>query len=225
MFKRILRWMGENLWPDPPRRVHIETRRLVLRELEEQDTAAMLAYSNDPEIERFVRRQPRTVASVWMTIHNARLQMWNEDRTHFMLGMQDAQSGRLIGDCILAPVYDSEASLKPESAAIGFQVAQDLWGRGYATEAAVALLRFAFEELGMQSVVGGCHPDNIASRRVMEKSGMVFQGTQENFPGSPDGIESLVFVLGRDQWIAQTGRGAEDSPDASVENGYDKPSP
>ena len=50
------------------------------------------------------------------------------------------------------------------------------WGRGYATEAARAAIAFAFEELGLDRIVAVTEPQNVASRRVMEKCGLSFVG-------------------------------------------------
>ena len=51
-----------------------------------------------------------------------------------------------------------------------------MWGRGYATEAALAAVAFAFEELDRPEVISIAHPENAASRRVMEKAGLTYAG-------------------------------------------------
>ena len=76
------------------------------------------------------------------------------------------------------------------------------WGKGYATEAAAGMLEFAFEELELPLVYAGCAPDNHASRRVMEKLGMRPLGPYPVFPGSPPWLDSLAFVIERDDWAA-----------------------
>ena len=55
------------------------------------------------------------------------------------------------------------------------------WGQGFATEAGRASLRYGFEEIGLESVVGIVHPENAASRRVLEKLGMTLAGPAEYF--------------------------------------------
>ena len=53
-------------------------------------------------------------------------------------------------------------------------------GRGYGTQCVKELLRIAAEDFSLESVHGGCYKDNIASKRAMEKGGMVQYGTEEN---------------------------------------------
>jgi ribosomal-protein-alanine N-acetyltransferase len=59
---------------------------------------------------------------------------------------------------------------------LGYEISPAYWYRGYATEAARAMLDFGFEELGLHRVWAQCVPENVASRRVMEKLGMRGEG-------------------------------------------------
>jgi ribosomal-protein-alanine N-acetyltransferase len=55
---------------------------------------------------------------------------------------------------------------------VGFLLSPPHWGKGYATEAAQASLQFAFERLGQDHIIALVHPENLASRRVVQKCGM-----------------------------------------------------
>ncbi len=57
---------------------------------------------------------------------------------------------------------------------VGFVLGRDYWGKGYATEAARKSLQFGFERVRLQQIIALVHPDNIASRRVIEKCGMQY---------------------------------------------------
>jgi [ribosomal protein S5]-alanine N-acetyltransferase len=61
-------------------------------------------------------------------------------------------------------------------AEFGYYVAPELWGNGYATEAAHAVVDFAFNTIGIHRLEAACHTDNRASARVMEKAGLTFEG-------------------------------------------------
>jgi RimJ/RimL family protein N-acetyltransferase len=63
----------------------------------------------------------------------------------------------------------------PQTYEIGWVFDRAYHGRGYATEAAVALLRHGFEALDLHRIIATCQPENVASRRVMEKLGMRLQ--------------------------------------------------
>jgi RimJ/RimL family protein N-acetyltransferase len=62
---------------------------------------------------------------------------------------------------------------------VGFLFDRHYWGKGYATEAARASLKFGFETGNLDHIIALVHPDNIASRRVLEKCGMLYQNTLE----------------------------------------------
>ena len=63
---------------------------------------------------------------------------------------------------------------------VGWAVVSDRWGRGYATELGAASVEAAFGELGLESIVAFTLPDNLASRRVMEKLGFAFEREVEH---------------------------------------------
>ena len=82
-----------------------------------------------------------------------------------------ASSGELIGACGLTII-----SVERLQTAIGYAYRRDVWGRGYATEAARALVAFGFEQLGMHRIFSYVDVDNVASARVLEKAGMQREG-------------------------------------------------
>ncbi len=69
------------------------------------------------------------------------------------------------------------------------------WGRGLATEAAQAVLEYVFEVLGHPVVMAATDPPNVASIRVMERLGMVFDSRREMH-----GLDTLVYRLSRERW-------------------------
>ena len=81
---------------------------------------------------------------------------------------------------------------------IAWRLARPFWGRGYATEAAAAALAFAFESLRLDQVVAFTTPDNVASRRVMERLGMA-RDPRDDFehPLLPEGHVLRPHVLYR----------------------------
>jgi ribosomal-protein-alanine N-acetyltransferase len=90
-------------------------------------------------------------------------------------------SGHLIGTCGFTR-FDFENS----SAEVGYVLHKDHWGKGIAAEALKAVLQFGFCELGLQRIEGRFMTKNEASRRVMEKNGMTFEGI----------LKGAVFVRG-----------------------------
>ncbi len=60
---------------------------------------------------------------------------------------------------------------------VGFLLDRPFWGKGYATEAALASLHFGFENIQLDHIIALVHPDNLASRRVIQKCGMKYVDT------------------------------------------------
>jgi RimJ/RimL family protein N-acetyltransferase len=81
---------------------------------------------------------------------------------------------------------------------IGWRLAFDCWGRGLATEGARAVIRYAFEDLGLDGLVSFTVPENLRSRRVMEKLGMTHDPADDfDHPRLPEGHPLRRHVLYR----------------------------
>ncbi|MDZ7926029.1 MAG: GNAT family N-acetyltransferase [Agrobacterium sp.] len=94
-------------------------------------------------------------------------------------------------------------SESPEVAEIGYRLRQDAWGKGYASEGALALVNWGFETAGFEKVMAYTTATNTGSRRVMEKIGMKYIRTvpfkAANFPGTEHG--EVWYELTRSEWI------------------------
>jgi RimJ/RimL family protein N-acetyltransferase len=84
---------------------------------------------------------------------------------------------------------------------IGWTIAREHWGKGYATEAARRALDYAFDELKREHVISLIHPENRASIKVAEKLGERVEGRTEVL-----GIDVLVYGISRDAWRAAAGK-------------------
>lgn len=81
---------------------------------------------------------------------------------------------------------------------IGWRLAREHWGRGYATEAARAALRYGFDQLGLDEIVSFTVPDNARSRAVMERIGMTRSEAEDfDHPALPEGHRLRRHVLYR----------------------------
>ena len=94
---------------------------------------------------------------------------------------------------------DSCDEISPDEVEIGWMLAPSAWGKGYATEAGAAIRDEAFERLELETIVAEHHPENVASRRVIEKLGMTF----ERDTVTQDGWPVRVYRLTREQWTGQ----------------------
>lgn len=148
--------------------MRLETERLLLREMTLDDLDALLAVFSDPETMRFYPQAfDRAMTQQW--IENMRQR---ERRDGFaLLSMVLKETGGVVGDCgLVAQHIDGVDEVE-----IGWHVRRDLWGKGYATEAARACMAYGMATLGCTRFVSIIAPDNIASRRVAEKIGMTVE--------------------------------------------------
>jgi ribosomal-protein-alanine N-acetyltransferase len=145
----------------------LKTKRLLLREVTEDDVQAIYAYQADPRYLRFYPATTRTLEDSQEFV--ARLIAWQQERprSKFQLGIVLAAEGRLIGNCGIR----KPAPSAPE-AELGYELDPDYWGHGYATEAAQAMLDMAFTHLRLARVYASCVAENVGSAHVLEKLGM-----------------------------------------------------
>ena len=82
---------------------------------------------------------------------------------------------------------------------VGWRLARSYWGRGLATEGALASLRCGFDELGLERIISIIQPENTASRRVAEKAGLTPRGET-----SWRGTSVVWYTIDRGQWEARS---------------------
>ncbi|HEX2171041.1 MAG TPA: GNAT family protein [Dehalococcoidia bacterium] len=149
------------------------TEHLLLREFREDDWRAILAYQSDPRYLRFYPLAGRSEADVRAFVGMFLAQQAEEPRWKWQLAIVLPEQDRLIGNCGLR--LDAPAA---RTANIGYELDPRQWGRGYATEAMRAMLRFGFEELGLHRVWAWCIAENTASARALERLGLLCEGRQ-----------------------------------------------
>lgn len=148
----------------------IETARLFLRVYEPEDLDARHAIRNDPDVYQYFPPyySPPAKEKVCEGIsrNNRRWQEngWGE------FAVIEKSSGELIGYCGLMNLDNTE------EIEIYYGFPKKYWGKGYATEAARAVLKFAFDGAKLATVVAVTNPKNIASQKVLQKIGLKYQG-------------------------------------------------
>ena len=148
----------------------LETERLILRKFDEGDIDAVYAMRSDSEVMRFIREsQNRQETINWLKLVSSH---WEDEKIGFCAVIEKA-SGKLIGWCGLWRLKENGET------EIGYAIAKEYWGKGFAVEAAGAFLEYGFNKLKLQSIVAVARPENRASRRVMEKLGMHYDYTGE----------------------------------------------
>ena len=149
---------------------NIETNRLFLKVYMPEDVGALHAIRNDPDVYRYFRKpySPPPVEEIrnGITRHHQRWQKYNFGE----FGVFEKISKKLIGYCGLT-YLDDTAEIE-----IYYGFTKQHWGKGFATEAARAVLKFAFDQLKSAKIVAVTNPKNLASQKVLEKLGLKLQG-------------------------------------------------
>jgi len=147
----------------------VETERLLVREFVEDDAEAFYAFNSDPEVMRYTGEPPsESVEQVRQLIRD-----YPDYREHGYgrWAVVYKPDDRVVGFNGLK--YLDELN----EIDLGYRFRTDYWGRGIATESSLAIVRYGFETLGLDQIVGLVMPENTASIHVLKKIGMTQAGT------------------------------------------------
>jgi RimJ/RimL family protein N-acetyltransferase len=171
----------------------LRTDRLLLRHWRDADRAPFAALNADPEVMRhFPAPMSREECDALAEAVAAGIE--RDGWGWWALEVRD--TGAFIGFTGLSRVT-FEAHFTP-AVEIGWRLAREAWGQGYATEAARASVRFGFEELGLAEIVSFTAPANARSRAVMERLGMTHDLAGDfDHPRMPEGSPGRRHVLYR----------------------------
>ncbi|MFI6138898.1 GNAT family N-acetyltransferase [Streptomyces griseus] len=173
----------------------LHTPRLRLRAFTDADAAPLYALQSDPHVLRYWDSPPWTDPARSQRFL-ATCRRIEEEGSGARVAVERASDGSFIGWCGLT-------SWNPDfrSASLGYVFEADVWGHGYATESAHAVLRWAFDTLDLNRVQAETDTRNTASARVLEKLGFVREGTlREDCVVNGDVSDSWVFGLLRREW-------------------------
>lgn len=179
----------------------ITTARLLLRPYTEDDHDALLAIRSREDVTRYLYFGPQTPAQVRKTIERRiTATVLESEGDSIILAIVTRDSGAFVGDINFN--YVSEENSFGE---IGFVINPDQRGRGYAGEAAAAMLALGFRDLGLHRIIGRCDARNKASARVMEKLGMRREAHfLENEFVKGEWSDELVYAILAREWEAAT---------------------
>lgn len=174
----------------------LRTRRLLLRDFVEHDWHAVHEYDADPQVVHFMTWGPNSAQDTRDFVGRNIAASRATPRTGYELAVVEQATDRLVGGAglTLTPAH--------HKGFLGYCFHRDVWGQGYATEAAAELLRFGFEDLDLQRITSTCDVENHASARVLEKIGMQREGVLRHDALLRDGSWRDHHVLGvlRDEW-------------------------
>jgi RimJ/RimL family protein N-acetyltransferase len=184
------------LQPDYP----IRTDRLDLRPHRREDLDDLFAFHSRPDVVRYVpwpvRDRQQTAAALEVKLGQAAL---TEPGQWLVLAVELRESTTVIGEVLLK--WASDADRQGE---LGFAFHSAYHGRGLAAEAATAVLRLGFDDLGLHRIAAVCLAGNVASARLLQRLGLRQEGHLVHsvfFKGA--WADQLIYAIVEDDWRAR----------------------
>lgn len=177
----------------------IETKRLVLRTFKLTDAEDMfINWASLKETMKYLPWEPsKSVEDV-----RARIKSWidlYDDDTFFQWAIELKSSKELIGVINL-----HEVDVNNHSAETSYILARKHWNKGLMTEALQAVLRFGFEDVGLNRISAEFFKGNISSEKVMIKNNLKYEGlSKEKYFKNDKYIDALLYALTKKGWIKE----------------------
>ena len=180
----------------------LHTERLVLRLFDLNDTVDVFAYAQNPAVGPMAGWAPH------QTMEDSRSVVQHFIRCGDVWAIVEKRSGRVIGSIGL---HADGKRAAPGCRMLGYVLGEPYWGQGYATEAAQAVLRFAFEELACPMVSVYHFPKNNRSKHVIKKLGFVPEGVLRMATALPDGtvLDDVCYSMTRKEFQTREAKAAK----------------
>ena len=163
----------------------LKTERLVIRPYREDDATALHEVFGSPEVMKWTPSPPsKDVAETAQRLGRTMAFTARQPPGFGLWALETKDTSEFLGQVGLFPVEGKGPDVE-----VAYELAPRVWGHGYATEAARALVDYGFGELGLRRVVALILPDNVRSRNVASKCGMSLER-----PGRFYNLDLLVYA-------------------------------
>ncbi len=151
----------------------LNTSRLKLRKITIEDIPFLVKYANNKKISDYVLNIPYPYSEPDAVFRISYVVQGFKNKVRYVFTITFQESKELIGEIGL------HLNNQNDIAQLGYWVAEPFWGKGIATEATAAILRFGFEKLNLAMIFAECHAENKASQRVLLNNGLKEFGTSK----------------------------------------------
>ena len=167
----------------------INTGRLILRAMTIDDAdEILLGYRNQPEFLYYANKKPINNEDFLLELNNIIVHYQQQNYYNWVIVLKE--TNRIVGSINFKIMEDNESAL------VGYATDNRYTCHGYMTESLSAVINYALHQLKLKNLLGGCATNNIASRKVMEKCGMKYTHTVNNFLHLADGnYDMLMFKI------------------------------
>lgn len=178
--------------------MHLETERLLIRDLTLDDKQAVFNYRSDAEANKFQSWIPETLEDVEQFIERNNKE-FNQPESWYQVLITEKDSKAVIGD-IGIHFFGSE-NLQAE---LGITLNKDFQGRGYASEALKGVINFLFSDLKKHRIMASIDPENIDSLKLMERIGFRKEGHfVKSLFWKNNWTDDVIYALLREEWIKE----------------------
>jgi len=177
----------------------IESGRMILRRFVDSDLAPFVAYRNDPEVARYQSWDSCDEEEARAFIHDMETAQPGVPGEWFQFAVESRVTGDLIGDCALQ--VDEHETYRAE---IGFTLAREHQGKGFASEAVSRLLDYAFDTLRIHRVIAISDCRNTRSWALLERVGMRREGHfLENVWFKGGWSDEYLYAVLKHEWLGK----------------------
>lgn len=176
----------------------IETERLILSELKAEDVAAIVQYAGNKKISDYTSHIPFPYEEKDAVFWINQAHQGYRNGSHLTLGLHLKPDNEFVGGMGLT------IDQRFKRAELGYWIAEEQWNKGYTSEAAKALIDYAFKEMDLHKITSSYMRMNPASGKVMEKCGMHKEGEQKD-QILKNGVyhDLILYGLTKDQYEEQ----------------------
>ncbi|MDE7221599.1 MAG: GNAT family N-acetyltransferase [Oscillospiraceae bacterium] len=173
----------------------LETQRTILRPFTEDDASDVYAYCKDQRVGPIAGWKPHE------SVEESREIIRTVFSAPNVFAVVDRETGRVIGSAgFVTPSKPAAAAQQGRSSEIGYALSPDYWGRGLMPEVVAELMRYGFQDLGLDEIWCTHYQENHQSKRVIEKSGFQYAFTEkltdEFYPDRP----TCFYFMTREMW-------------------------
>lgn len=169
--------------------VPLTTKNLYLRRYHINDVPALHKIGSDPKVNQYITFTPCKTLQGTKDFVMINLQEYRNDQSYF--GWAITKDDKLVGSI---GTYNMDRD--NESCEVGYNISSEHWNEGIATESLQAVLKYLFETIQMHKVYASFHVENVASKKVLEKCGMSYEGTAREMIKEKDGSFSDLIYYG-----------------------------
>jgi [ribosomal protein S5]-alanine N-acetyltransferase len=149
----------------------IQTSRFILRPFTPSDAEGIFQMDSDPEVHRFLGNRPIESKAQAQAIVDSVLHQYTENGIGRLV-IEDKHTGEFIGWSGLKLEKNLRAF---EYYDLGYRLRREFWGKGIATEVAIASLKMGFGELRLKEICAAAHVDNLTSSHILTKLGLILR--------------------------------------------------